>query len=547
MSRNPRHDPDPVRLVADQISLQALLVCWQREISKQYGTCLGMDTARGRLDIRTAGPGHCGPARIEQMTLDTTQPVTAAEALELLLDELSLISPSTAPELARRTYASRDRIARIVRDRLQQPDDPLDFLAAEQALIFGHWMHPAPKALGGMNAEEERGMTPDWRGAMQLHALSVDAELVAASQSGLAHHLPGFDIDPGEGRTILPAHPLTLDRLSRDPQIAALLAGGRIRDMGPVGSPWHATSSVRTLWSPDSDFMVKVSLPVTVTNSQRMNKRHELLAGALMARRIAGFGERFGPMRLITDPHWMGLDLPGGNETGFEIILRDNPYRQPRGGQVMQVAALSSAPLPGRRSMLARAIGTHDPVLWFKAYLDVAVAPPLRLYDATGIGFEAHQQNALLDLSQGLPCRCDLRDNQGFFISQDMADAEQRAIPQLVYSRGEVEDALGYTLIVNQVFSIIHRLAVDGLLAEARSLGLLASHLERLAEELPGHGSELVRRWLTGATLPMKGNLLTQLGGVDELHIPGERAPHVRIPNPVAAHIRNTRRLADVA
>ncbi|SIS50254.1 IucA/IucC family protein [Paracoccus saliphilus] len=547
MNSNPRHGAALSQSIADQVSLQSLLVCWQREIAKSSETRLAIDTAKGRLDIQLAEPRHCGPPCIEHMALDAERRPTEAESLDLLLERLGEISPSTAPELVRRARSSRDRIAGIVRDRLTQPDDPVDFLAAEQALIFGHWMHPAPKALGGISVMEEHETTPDWRGALRLHALSVEAGLFAATQPGLARHLPGFDVDPGDGRMLLPAHPLTLDRLSRDPQIAAILADERIRDLGPVGPSWHATSSVRTLWNPDCAYMVKVSLPVTVTNSQRMNKRHELLAGALMAQRIAGLADRFGPMRLISDPHWLTLDLPGRSETGFEIILRDNPYRDGRGGQVVQVAALSAAPLPGRRSMLARAIGTHDPVQWFGAYMDVALTPLLRLYDQTGIGFEAHQQNALLDLSQGLPCRCDLRDNQGFFISEDMADAEQRTIPQLVYPRTEVEDALGYTLIVNQVFSVIHRLAKDGLVPESRALALLAAQLERLAIELPGHGGKLARRWLTEARLPMKGNLLTQLGGVDELHIPGERAPYVQIPNPIAAYARNMQRLEDVA
>lgn len=547
MKRDPRHGPALPQSIADQISLQSLLVCWQREIAKSSEARLAIDTARGRLDIQLAEPRHCGPPCIGHMTLDAERCLTEAEALDLLLERLVEIFPSTAPELVRRVRDSRDRIAGIVRERLAQPDDPVDFLAAEQALIFGHWMHPAPKALGGISDMEEHEMTPDWRGALRLHALSVEAGLFAATQPGLARHLPGFDVDPGDGRMLLPAHPLTLDRLSRDPQIAAMLADGQICDLGPVGPSWHATSSVRTLWNPDCAYMMKVSLPVTVTNSQRMNKRHELLAGALMAKRIAGLADRFGPMRLVSDPHWMTLELPGRSETGFEVILRDNPYRHGRGAEVVQVAALSAAPLPGRRSMLARTVGSHDPVLWFGAYLDVALTPLLRLYDQTGIGFEAHQQNALLDLSQGLPSRCDLRDNQGFFISEDMADAEQRAIPQLVYPRTEVEDALGYTLIVNQVFSVIQRLAKDRLVPEPRALALLAAQLERLARELPGHGGKLARRWLTEAHLPMKGNLLTQLGGVDELHIPGERAPHVQIPNPIVVHARTMRRLEDVA
>ncbi|WVJ73649.1 IucA/IucC family protein [Paracoccus marcusii] len=33
-------------------------------------------------------------------------------------------------------------------------------MTAEQAVIFGHWMHPCPKALSSMSLPEERAMTP---------------------------------------------------------------------------------------------------------------------------------------------------------------------------------------------------------------------------------------------------------------------------------------------------------------------------------------------------------------------------------------------------
>lgn len=547
MNRDARQPDNPAKDFAYNISLQALTACWMREIAGAQGNYLSISGRDGDLNIFLAEPHRCGAASIREAINGLDQRLTAEDAWVFLLRHMEHEWPATAPEVARKARDSHNRIAQIAGARLNQPEEPLDFLAAEQALICGHWMHPAPKSLGGMSEQEEHNMTPDWHGAFHLQALSVRRDLCTASRPDVAGFLPGFDLHPGEGRILLPAHPLTLDRLSRDPRIAGMIATGDICDLGPVGPKWYATSSVRTLWCPEADYMVKISLPVTITNSQRMNKRHELLAGEVMARRIAGFAGRFGPMRLIADPHWIALDLPGCRESGFEVILRDNPYRGDRGGAVLQVAALSAPPLPGRRSLLHRAVGRLDPAAWFDAYLKVAVAPLLRLYEETGIGFEAHQQNALLDLSQGLPSRCDLRDNQGFFISDDMADAEQRAVPQLVYPRHEVEDALGYTLIVNQVFSIIHRLASDGLLPEKQGLAALAGHLEQLARDLSGHGGRLARQWRTGDDLPMKGNLLTQLGGVDELHIPGERAPFVRIANPISTHIRSTRRLADVA
>ena len=525
--------------LAARASLSALLICMAREVAAMpaQATVWRFPVAGGWLETRLARPLTTGMPPIAALLHQTdrgAQPIGAERALDLLLEQLCDDHPLTGPELAHRIRASRARMAALVRARRQGGADPLDFLAAEQALIFGHWMHPAPKFLGGITEAEERAMTPDWRGALHLHALAVRADLLEMAGD---FHLPGFE--PG----LLPAHPLAWNRLQRRPEVQALLASGALRDLGPRGPLWHATSSVRTLWSHESPWMVKVSLPVVITNSERLNKRHELEAGVAMAGHLAGLAGRFGPMRFVTDPAWATLRLPGATESGFEIILRDNPYRAPRGGAVLQVAALAAPGVGSAPGMLAQLLAGQDAARWFAAYLAVAVAPLLRLYDATGIAFEAHQQNVLLALENGLPVRADLRDNQGFYLVEEMAPPALRAIPNLCYHRREAEEALAYTLLVNQVFGLIHRLDCDGLLPEAQALAALAGVLAGLAESLPGHGGRLAADWLRAPSLSAKGNLLTQLGGVDELHLPGEKPPAIRLPNPLLS----LRSLAHVA
>lgn len=543
MTRN--HRPETAPEIADRASLSALLICLAREVAAMPPESLvwRFPVAQGWLETRLARPLSSGLPPVASLFHQTdrgAQPIGPGRALALLLDQLCEDHPVAGQELAHRIRESRARIARIVTSRAQDPADPADFLAAEQALIFGHWMHPAPKYLGGISMTEERELTPDWRGTVRLSALELADELLEVGGTAPLTDLPGFG--PGH----LPAHPLTWSRLRCRPDVQALLARGAIRDLGPTGPLWHVTSSVRTLWAPESPWMVKVSLPVVITNSERINKRHELTAGAAMARHLAGLSGRFGALRFVTDPGWATLRMPGLAESGFEIILRENPYRSPRGGSVVQVAALAAPGIGPAPGMLARLLEGQDAARWFAAYLDVAVAPLLRLYDATGIAFEAHQQNVLLVLKDGLPVRADLRDNQGFYLAEDMTPTALRAIPHLSYPRAEAEMALTYTLLVNQVFGVVHRLDCDGLLPEARSLGALAQLLEELSETLAGAGGRLAREWLCSPVLPAKGNLLTQLGGVDELKLPGERAPSISVRNPLPAAQR-ARRLCDVA
>lgn len=539
------HRPETATEIADRASLSALMICLARELAAipPGATVWRFPVAQGWLEAQMARPLTTGLPPVAALIHQTdrgAQAIGAGRALALLLEQLCDDHPLTGPELAHRIRASRAGMAAVVAQRLAQrpagAEDAVEFLAAEQALIFGHWMHPAPKFLGGLSEAEERAVTPDWRGALRLHGLAVAEDLREVSGP---FALPGF-----EGG-VLPVHPLTWDRLQRRADVRALLAQGAIRDLGPQGPVWQATSSVRTLWAAESPWMVKVSLPVVITNSERLNKRHELLAGAAMAQHLAGLKGRFGALRFVTDPAWATLRLPGLAESGFEIILRENPYRSPRGGAVVQVAALAAPGIGAAPGMLARLLAGQDAARWFAAYLEVAVAPLLRLYDATGIAFEAHQQNVLLALENGLPVRADLRDNQGFYLVEEIAPPALRAIAHLCYPRAEAEEALAYTLLINQVFGVIHRLDVDGLLPEAQALAALARLLAGLAEVLPGHGGRLCADWLRASHLPAKGNLLTQLGGVDELHLPGEKPPAIRLPNPLLAHAGAARSLCD--
>ncbi|MCA2012374.1 hypothetical protein LCM17_12825 [Cereibacter sphaeroides] len=539
------HRSESAAEIADWASLSALMICLARELAAvpPKVPIWRFPVAGGWLEASMTRPLASGLPPIAALTLQNDRgahPISPGPALALLTDQLCTDHPATGPELARRIRASRARIARIVAARLHEPADPLDFLAGEQALIFGHWMHPAPKYLGGISEAEERRLTPDWRGGTQLTALKVQADLLETGGTAATGDLPGF------GPGLLPVHPLSWDRQQRRPEVQALLASGAIRDLGPRGPIWHATSSVRTLWCPESPFMVKVSLPVVITNSERLNKRHELLAGVAMAQHLASLSGRFGALGFVTDPGWATLRLPGQAESGFEVILRDNPYRSPRGGAVVHLAALAAPGVGTRPSLLARLLTGQEARRWFDAYLDVALAPLLRLYDATGIAFEAHQQNVLLALKDGLPVRADLRDNQGFYVVEDRAPPALRAIPQLTYPRAEAEAALAYTLLVNQVFGLIHRLDRDGLLPEACAMSALAERLAALAAELPGAGGQLAAAWLRDRVLPAKGNLLTQLGGVDELLLPGETPPAIQVHNPLPERVR-ARRLSDVA
>lgn len=435
------------------------------------------------------------------------------------------------------------------------------FIAAEQSLVFGHWLHPTPKSRQGMTAWQQPHYAPERRGQFRLHFFAAKLEYITHNSAtersapaivqslfGSAGH--GLSLAEGEG--LLPMHPLQAEALLLDPMVQDLQRRGLLRSLGPAGPLFTATSSVRTVYSADADWMLKFSLPVRITNSVRLNRRHELDAGVAMAKLFArsGFCRRYPAFRLIHDPAYITLDLPGRSESGFEVILRENPFAAGRGEDAETLAALSADPLPGQRSRIedlvrrlaARSGEGVDATCrqWFARYLDVALKPLVALYDQHGVALEAHQQNSLIDVRDGWPRAYYYRDNQGFYLSEryqaslDALVPEAANIASLYHDEAEINDSFAYYLLVNQVFSVISRMGRDGLVPEAVLMALLRERLECFAREMTGAGRDFAKAVLSGETIATKANLVTRLLDIDELEAAAEKAVYTRMPNPLA-------------
>lgn len=598
------------RQVADNASFQAFVNAYLREIqpgvwhsAALWQRCSGMETdtqsqyitelqlakTGQSLAIAVAYRSLVGRHRLlacyqlQAGSLDW-QPIDSVSAIMLLIQDIyahpagqTAVSDQQL-ELTARTLESHQIMAHYLQER---HDDPAlhctRFIDSEQSILFGHWLHPTPKSRQGMHRWQHALYAPELKGRFKLHFFAAAADLViqnsvlALSAEQIVADIASRETDKdqrqyaellrarAQGKVLLAVHPLQAQWLVNQDHIQQLIAGHKLVEIGPLGPLFTPTSSVRTLYCDELHYMVKLSIPVRITNSLRINLHYELEAGVTLARLLTGngFSQCHTNFRLIHDPAYLSLALPHRQESGFEFIIRDNPFCQqgsdPEGPVVQSLAALLQEPLqPAELSRLAKIItqlskkqGTslqQTSMDWFTRYWQCAIAPAIQLFDQFGIALEAHQQNSLLDLSHGYPAVYYYRDNQGYYLAEShraaLIDLEPglKHCPKLFYPDTEIFDRFSYYLLINQLFAVINRFGLDGLLSEAVLVEDTRNQLLSLLPRMSIRGSALIESMLYRKTIPCKGNLLTRVGDVDELQADNELAVYTRITNPLYTH-----------
>ncbi|MER6914135.1 IucA/IucC family protein [Streptomyces sp. NPDC000594] len=591
---DPLDDPDPHR-AADAATVGNLLRCWAREhdLPEPGGATLRIPlpasgtallvpvrswspTGTHRLDPpRLEGAGHRAP------------PVDAVTVAALLARETDTAHHT---ELVGRVADSVRRTADGLAHHRAHPAPPETdpFLAAEQALVLGHPLHPTPKSRPGLSDSEHPVYAPELHGSFPLHWMAVHRSVLATDSAWTergrplpaerltARLAPGLPLP--QDTVALPLHPWQAAEVRRRPAVAALLDAGLLRDLGPWGDRWHPTSSVRTVYRPGAPAMLKLSLALSLTNSRREHLRKELHRGVEVHRLLrTGLAERWRAAHpgfgVVRDPAWLAVDSSGSVDgvdrvagvgsgsyggtgagarepvPGLDVVLRHNPFGPD--DDVVCVAGLTAPrPWPGRgtlRSRLAETVArlarrTGRPVgavatEWFLRYLDQVVLPVLWLDATAGVALEAHQQNTLVRLDpDGWPAGGHYRDNQGYYFRASYRERLERRLPGIgSHSDTFVPDAVAderfaYYLGVNNVLGLIGALGAQRLADERVLLAGCRTFLASAA----ALGSPLPGLLLDCPTLRTKANLLTRLRGLDELTGPVEtQSVYVTVANPL--------------
>jgi siderophore synthetase component len=484
----------------------------------------------------------------------------------LLLQELALrFDTPFNEELYAQIADSVETVVTILTHR-QAPEAAADYLsqyiASEQALVFGHAFHPTPKSREGFSEEDRRRYSPELQVRFPLHYFAVQEAYVR--QAGLLSDTPADLIRAQapqglarEGLALLPVHPWQARYLVQLPAVQQALRAGRLQDLGPQGEAYAATSSIRTLFHPHNPFFYKVSLQVRITNCVRKNAVYEL-EGALEVSRLLrdlqpDLAARFPDLRLLSEPGFMTVDLadaePGQRvavEEGFGLILREG-LGGLTAGQVTPVLAGSlfaarGAGLPRARTLcagIARRQGlplTEVAEAWLAAYARRLLHPVFYSLFAHGVVFEPHLQNVLVGLREGWPVRVAIRDFEGVklvrgrFPAERVAHLTPRAQEALWYDRRRGWNRVAYCLFVNQMCEVVAQLSGADAGLETRLWTVVR---QALAQYQLDHGCaasrQAVRELLSGAALPAKRNFLNRV------HKRADRAAdYAPFPSPLA-------------
>ncbi|MFI9321081.1 IucA/IucC family protein [Kitasatospora aureofaciens] len=462
-------------------------------------------------------------------------------------DELELRTGTVNEEFLDQVASSHHGVGAGLAER--PAPGPDRYLESEQALLFGHRFHPAPKSRSAARGDW-RDYAPESRAAFPLRHLAVRAELLAEEslEERAGAVLDGLGEVP-DGYRLLPAHPWQYQLVGDHPLLRAALASKDVLDLGPRGEDFAATASVRTLYGADA--FLKFSLNVRITNCLRKNAAYELTGAVALTRlldpALTDLARRFPGAAMLREPAFRTLALPGADGRpdralyeGFGLILREGFGGLLRPGVTPLLAAAVADEHPTSSAHISRLLGGRSDgaaaLDWWRDYLRLLLPPVLAAYFDHGVVLEPHLQNVLIGVdAEGRPAQVLFRDLEGTkLVPEQNADILAALPPEvagpMTYDAERGWDRVVYCLLVNHVAELLAALAdrhpeLEGALWQAVR--------DALEEYAAAHGRPpRLRALLAGVPLPAKANLLTRWERKAD-----REAGYVRLPSPLAGSV----------
>lgn len=447
----------------------------------------------------------------------------------------------------------------------------------EQAVVDGHPLHPCARVRGGMTVAELFAHAPEWADEVAVRIVAVATSsftqppfarrgmtaLLRRRYPGLADaadgHLRGVAQDPADYE-LLPVHPWQLCRVLVD-RYAEQLADGRVIVIPRARIPARPLLSLRTL-APAAHRRaahIKTAVDIRLTTAIRVvspaTAHNGPMMSALLAeicRREHGFGGRFISLaELASGSYRPAPGEPVDAAASLAAIARESPERHAGDGEVALPAAALAArsPLTGRpmfADVLHELASHRRPVRcddtaerFLASYCDCTVPALLTLLSRWGVALEAHGQNTIVVLRNGLPVRSLYRDFGSIRVSTARLTRSGLRPPALAGAlptddEDELRAGLFFPLLNTHLSQVVAALARAGDTEAPRLWRLVArccraSYATLTADPTIAAQASRDEAVLFGPTLPAKAMLRVQMSA--DPHAP----QWVTVPNPLVA------------
>lgn len=268
----------------------------------------------------------------------------------------------------------------------------VDLAFFEQSVIDGHPIHPLCRTRMGMSPEENREYGPERRPTIGLDVYAVPESDWLSTGDGLPPRLP---VHPWQRDHVLDQHP----------------------NLKPTGDviPVKPLMSLRTVARrDDARWHLKTSVDVQMTSAVRIVSPAAVHNGPVISSLLRDLCQNE-PIEILQETAAGAVLVDGEPSRSLAVVQRRAPSLSP--GEVALPFAVLCVPSPASgRSYAMEAVQGQDPRGFFRAVAALTMPPLIRLLNR-GVALEAHGQNLLLVLKEGVPHRLCYRDMGGVRIS----------------------------------------------------------------------------------------------------------------------------------
>lgn len=515
---------------------KVLLNCYIREFCQEHPDMISIDPGEGTFklrfpasDVQICGRlaffSAAGEHEYESFYVDEGKALHYADLVRWIIQELKQYDPSITAErsadFAAKAENSYHKLALFLKHAAGQKVQ--DYLSSEQSLMYGHPFHPYPKNTMGFSEQEVMAYCPELHTSFQLCYFAVREDVYAEEWAVEARRMDFYGYvdeqvrsmvkEKGHRYFILPVHPWQYEHVQTVRAVQEYIDQDKLIPLGSFGPKVYPTSSVRTVFIPELRCNIKLPLNIQITNLLRNNDREQMrrtMDAAKYLLRKSCFAQEPNT-RIAYETGVCTCKFADDEITKlFTLAYRAVDFDE---SSTYVLSSLVEVPQAGRRPRLFSLIGSQDINGWFRRYLQISLLPIVRIAGQEGIHFEAHLQNSLLTIKDGLPHTFIIRDLEGVSVDSRKAGADEDKTGPLFYAKEEAWARTAYYFFVNHLGSLIHAIAYGMRAPEERYWKLVR---EALMKENARQENEFVHYLLNADVFDAKKNLMSCLAGNSE-------------------------------